>query len=559
MDTADIDIGKQQLTLLPEEVVHIKYPNPFSSHVGLSMIIALSLPVLIDKYGREYIVGFFLRGGNTSGIIETDTTNADQLLRFAKTLMQAFGGRRNMHADKILPKGTKWVGQGNTFEQIKLTEMLKENYGLFRAATGCTNTVLGQVENVNRATAFAEMQQFWKMTILPIQGIYCKGIMHSPLWERFGLDETNELCFDNSNIEWLNEFDVILDQDLKLVQTHSINERRIKLGAKPIERFGDKLYIELESTTKQSPLMFSFPQNQDVKSLPESTVVPVIDVVSEWKSLEKKLQEPTSQIEKEFTKEFGAWEGVVLSHINNKDAAEGMIKSRSESFASGFSELIIPTVMLAYENQLKRIKTKSFRAIQHKESPTDPESDRRARLDLLKDRAKALIQKKILAGQKESFLGYSKTAMDRVYKLIDDELAAGKSIDDVAYSVRQKFSEFYEGQARTIVGTEYSSAIAIGQQQFAEDLGTVAKKISKEWITMDDKWVREDHQALSGRKVYGESEKVNEALFSTEGDVDVDSGEDGNYLKYPKETGGDASMVVNCRCTIIHDVIEWKE
>ena len=236
--------GLPKMDLEPKEVVHVRLPNPFSPHVGLPMFIALMLPVLIEKYGMEFIVGFFLRGGQTAGIIETDTTDMDRLLRLAKTLMQAIGGRKNMHADKILPKGSSWKTNGHNFGEMRLMELMKHNIGHFRAATGCTNTVLGIAENVNRATALAELELFWKSTILPMQKLWCAAIKASPLWWRFGMSNEYDLAFDNSEVEWIDDFDRRLEQDGKLAPVMTVNERRERLGLKTIERLGDKFATE---------------------------------------------------------------------------------------------------------------------------------------------------------------------------------------------------------------------------------------------------------------------------------------------------------------------------
>lgn len=569
--------GTNGLTLLPDEVVHLRMPNPFSIHVGLSMLIALNLPVLIQKYGLEYIAGFFLRGGNTAGVIETSVRQADQLTRLAKSIMLAFGGRRNMHADKVLPEGAKWVGQGHTFSEIQLREMLKDNLAAFRAATGCTNVVLGMSESVTRATAYAEMQMFWKMTILPLQNIYCSGIMSSPLWRRFGFDDSWALCFDNSNVEWLDDFDLKLEQDVKLSETWTVNERRERLGKEAIVRFGDKLATELKPAAP-GPLGFSLSLGQGgaPASSAEAVAPQVEGQVEEsadvWESMELKIQEPEKGVDNAFHREFAVWETIVLANLGDKSAARKAIRKRAKDFSTRFAKSALPAALKAYEHQMETVVTdntvsgsamKAHRNAKGQITRVEKisEQDRRARLSTLRERAAEALKTEIFKSQLEHFYGYSDTRLDDVYGLIknvlsdgytlDDGTVLGTSLDDAAVAVRAKFGEFYEGQAKTIVRTEFGSAVSIGQQKFAQDLASVCSRMSKEWVTMGDEDVRDEHKKLGKSKpIEGPADKIPNEFFQLDG---------ADYLRFPRETTDDAGKVVNCRCSVRYRVVEWGE
>lgn len=534
------------LRLTPDEITHIKLTNPFSPHIGLSMIIATVLPVLIDKYGREYVVGFFLRGGNTSGIIETDKTDMTQLLKFQKTLMQALGGRKNMHSDKILPKGAVWKGQGNNFASMQLVEMLKDNLSNFRAATGCTNTVLGIADNINRATAFAEMEHFWISTILPLQKLYCEGIKNSSLWKRFGLDENWHLEFDNSKVVYLDDFERRLDQDSKLAATLTINERRARLGADPLEG-KDKLASELTQT--QTPFLnFSLPGQpaQPALAIDEPAIQIEAgngdDHLGKWKAEEEQIVDPGEPVVDFFSKEFKFWADVVIKNIDDKDAALKQIQSRKDRFAKALADKVKPFALRAYDNQLgQATDAKAVGAVVTKEN----EVDRKAKLDALRQRAKDVISGNILENAARSFEGYTDTAMIDAYSLISERLEAGDSIDAIASQIRQRFGETYAGQSNSIVRTEYGAAISIAQAQFGEDLSTVTKVMRKDWVTMGDEHTRATHLEAEGSPIEGDSKDIMDYAFP-------------NGLRYPRDPEGEAGEVINCRCTVRYVPVEWK-
>lgn len=646
--------GFSKADLPAELVTHIRLPNPFTPHSGLPVFIAVLLPILIEKFGREYVVGFFLRGGHTAGIVETDTTNADQLLRLARTIMQAIGGRRNMHADKILPKGAIWKSAGSSFSEMKLVEMLKDNAGHFRAATGCTNTVLGLVENVNRATAWAEMELFWKCTILPLQRLWCEGIMASPLWDRYGMREDWELQFDNSEVEYLDDFDRRLDQDAKLAAVATVNERRERLGMEKLTRLGDKIASELGAqvphvvgdtseggepkegdatpgeveaaanavTTPQVSLtgiqitaLMEVLARIASKQIPRETGVALIatafalsreaadalvgpvgtsffvdppappppfgggggdqdddedpppdppkggkdkekngpkpdahgaDALVRWKAAELELQEPDDAVRAVFRREFSHWQDIVLANIEDESAGREQIAGRSVAFAQNLAFAALPACMRAYEHQLENVTTKHFSGAVLKEA----ETNRRAKLTALKERARQVVQDRIFSNGKDTFLGYSRTAMDSIYGFIADELNQGRSMTDVAAQIRLRFAESYEayeGQAETIVRTEFGAAISIAQEKFGDDLATVAKTMEKHWVAMGDNFVRDSHaEAEAESPITGPSEEVMAEPF-------------GNGLRFPRESGAPPEECINCRCTQRFEVVEWSD
>lgn len=542
--------GGSSLTLDPEEVLHFMMPNPYTSYVGMSLLMAINLPVLIDKYGREFIVGFFLRGGHTAGIIQTDATSADQLTRLVKSIMQAIGGRRNAHADKVLPKGAVWSGSGANFNDIQLSALLKDNQTLFRAATGVTNTILGIADGVNRATAMAEMEHFWKMTILPTQYIYCAAIKQSSLWKRFGLDDRWEIRFDNRNVEYLDDFSRKLEDDPKLKPIATVNERRTRLGFEAIARLGDQFEVEMTPAPAASPFTFSLPQDalstKELEDVGESDNTNEMSDISRVKADLPKLQDPTGRSEAYFQREFARWEDITLANIKKLDKARKIISKRADSFAEGLSEILVKEMVRVYDFHIARLKkSKSYARV--KDDSTA--SDRASQIESLKERGIRVLKGTAFKNAKSSFLGYSETNMERIHSVIAEKLDEGMNLDDVSSIVKQEFGSFYEGQAKTIVRTEFSSAMADATYQFGKDLATISKKMRKTWITMDDSHTREDHKDLDQKEIVGDSEEVADIYFELNGS---------QYLRYPKDETGDAKAVVNCRCDLIWDVVQWE-
>jgi hypothetical protein len=207
---------------------------------------------------------------------------------------------------------------------------------------------------------------------------------------------------------------------------------------------------------------------------------------------------------------------------------------------------MVPGMVKIYEFNIRRMKrsksfTKSF-------VTKDETEDANARLDALLERGRRVLYGEVMADGKKRFEGYSMNNMKRIHAGIAKELESGKSFDDVAVYVRQSFGEFYTGQAKTIVRTEYASAMAKASYQFGRDLGTISKRTTKTWITMDDEFTRDDHIDLDQEQVSGKAEDVPNMYFKVGGK---------NYLRYPKDEAGSAKDVINCRCDLLWEVTDW--
>lgn len=555
-DDAVFEEKAKVLILKPEEVVHIRLPNPFSHHVGLSMLIASTLPVLIDRYGKEFVIGFFLRGGNMAGVLETDTQNPQQLLRLFKTLMQAFGSRRNMHTDKVLPQGTKWAASGQKFSEIQLIELLRETRREIMAALGVPPIEVSDTDSVNYANAKEQRLNFWEKTILPLQKIYASGLRDSILGSRFRLVPGQELAFDNSHVEVLSDFGKKLEEDVKLKGILPIGRRLERLGLDPI---GDDRDGKLESELGNlgfggggAPMTFSMVNPAAIaepKAL-ELATTPEVDELGSWKQVEKELQEHTPRVERSFLTEFGVHEDIILENLKDKDTARKKIHARAEKFATKFAESVYPEAMRAYDQQLSQVRnSKGFKVFQTKDS----EADRNAKLDALRQRQAEFIKGDIAGNQKTRFVGYTDTMMSRVYTEIERGYESGENDRDVAVRVRNLFEKFtqtsreaYPGQAMTIVRTEYQSALAKAQANFAQDLASVSKRMRKVWLSRIDDRTRDSHEALDSNSVEAKSSEIMDMPFA-------------NGLRYPKDPAtNDAAEVINCRCTIRYQVTEWE-
>lgn len=165
-----------------KNVILFKLPNPFTSVFGMSPFTAASRPILLDRNKGEYEMGFYLKGGTNTGVIETtEDITKSRMDRLMRTFEQAFTGKRNWWRTLFLPKGAKWVNTSLTMKDMDHLEGLKENRKTILAVLGIPGSKLGLVEDVNRATAETQDTYFWQETIQPLTKFIEAGYNNSYL------------------------------------------------------------------------------------------------------------------------------------------------------------------------------------------------------------------------------------------------------------------------------------------------------------------------------------------------------------------------------------------
>jgi HK97 family phage portal protein len=125
------------------------------------------------------------------------------------------------------------------------------------------------------------------------------------------------------------------------------------------------------------------------------------------------------------------------------------------------------------------------------------------------------------------------TTYEAIQAALNEGVAAGEGVDEIAARVRTVFAQANENRAATIARTEvvsaYNGAASLGAATLPADV--VA---AQEWIATRDGRTRSAHASVDGQVVpIG-------AAFEVGGDT----------LAYPGDPSGRAKNTVNCRCTV---------
>lgn len=144
----------------------------------------------------------------------------------------------------------------------------------------------------------------------------------------------------------------------------------------------------------------------------------------------------------------------------------------------------------------------------------------------------ASIREDALAEREGRAFAYmNETTIDRVYSTIEKGIDAGKTVQDIAIDLKEKFSDVKEIGARAmmIARTETLTAVSLGQAAAMADASKFIPDLQKMWISADDERTRESHRELHG-------------------DIVSYKDEFANGLQFPRDPSGPPEETIQCRC-----------
>ncbi|MCZ2340417.1 MAG: phage portal protein [Bacteroidales bacterium] len=133
----------------PNEIIHLKYPNPLDPHYGLSPLQANALTVDANTELLKSRYQTFLAGPRPGVVLQTDQMLTDQSVRrLEDTLTDKFAGRTNWHRPMVLEQGLKaspWTLTPAEMDYMNSAKMTRDEIlALFRVPPPIT----GLVENI---------------------------------------------------------------------------------------------------------------------------------------------------------------------------------------------------------------------------------------------------------------------------------------------------------------------------------------------------------------------------------------------------------------------------
>lgn len=223
-------VGSTQKTYSPEEILHIRLPNPNSLFLGKSTCSAIKSAINTDWYQSIYNENFYKNDASIGLALEFEKEMGDKVYnRLAGQLQAKYSGYESAGKNLILEGGkisrSAATPKEANFIQARLN-VRDETFGAF----GVSKAIMGYTDDVNRANAEAMNIGFLINTVIP----FAKNI--SDAFTRFVKINYDERLF----VE--NDFDLQKDSaehraDLDLMMKYKAmtkNELRESYGYGPI-------------------------------------------------------------------------------------------------------------------------------------------------------------------------------------------------------------------------------------------------------------------------------------------------------------------------------------
>ena len=502
-----------------DDIIHFKYPSPFSLYYGCPPMFAAAYDVDINRELKAHGVSFLANAAQPAGVLYTDERLGDKEYKRLRDMWNMrHKGSANAGKIAVLEAGLKYEKTGSNLAELQFSDTSRNVRDAILAIFGVPASQLGLVEDVNRANAEANEYVYQNGTVLP----KLKLIEEKLNEKMMPIYDVNLVCeFDNP---------VPMDKEFRLREQaehirsgySSIDDERIEDGKEP--------YATPE--TEMPLIPFSL--------MPAGSPKP--EPVDPYESEDDDSEEKSITLYETKAKRDRKWEVFIAmtapqeSHLGNamgrffahqrKTVMENLNKYRSYPVKAGVESNII--FNMNEENERLKNMVRAYIEEAVKSGVTLGYTELNNTIDF------TLMSPNILKAVEKRMGYFAENVNGNTADLLRDEISEairlGESIDKIADRVQGVFSYSERYRSVRIARTEVIGAANEGQLMAYVQEGVE----NKEWITARDERVRESHQ-IDGQ-VVGVTENFTLA--------------DGERLQMPGDRHASVGNIVNCRCAV---------
>jgi len=170
--------GKSQadgVPYLPQQVIHVKLPNPLDPldglGYGLSPVSPMARSADVDNQVTKYLKLFFEKGAMPPGLLKFDVPMTDvDVARARERWMEIYGGTDEMHKIAVLDQGGEYQRLGLSFDEMGFEVIDERSEARITGPFGVPPILIGTRIGLSRAT-YANYQEarkaFWEDTMAP--------------------------------------------------------------------------------------------------------------------------------------------------------------------------------------------------------------------------------------------------------------------------------------------------------------------------------------------------------------------------------------------------------
>lgn len=154
--------------LRPGEVIRIRMPDPLNIYRGMGAVQTILTDLEAGKFSAEWNRNFFVNSAEPGGIIEVDRRLDDEEFdELRERWSEQHKGVAAAHRVALIEQGMKWVDRNVSQRDMQFIESRVANRDIIREAFGVPKFVLGDVDDVNRASARESSVFFNQYLVVP--------------------------------------------------------------------------------------------------------------------------------------------------------------------------------------------------------------------------------------------------------------------------------------------------------------------------------------------------------------------------------------------------------
>ena len=158
----------EKVPLELDEVIRLIMPNPWDPYRGLGPVQSKLIDLDSAKYSALWNRNFFLNSATPGGIIEVDKNLDDnEFAKLRDRWREQHRGVSAAHRVAIIEQGMKWVERTYSMRDMQFAELRAVSRDVIREAFGVPKFALGDIDDVNRATAEASKAWFAEQLTIP--------------------------------------------------------------------------------------------------------------------------------------------------------------------------------------------------------------------------------------------------------------------------------------------------------------------------------------------------------------------------------------------------------
>jgi HK97 family phage portal protein len=547
----------------PEDIIHVKRPNPSSLFWGLSPFIPGRKSVLFNRYSLEYLNNYYQKGALPGLALEmAQDANEGLAIRLLRSFEQAFTGRSNQRRTLLLPKGVTSKQISTSLADQQLREYLETNKEDILALLKVPKHEVGlQAQGSLGSEEYkTALKNFWATTIIPTMG-FISGEFTRALKDELG--EGYSFQFFLENIDILQE-DKLTKATLAnaMKATHSVNEIRKELyELEPIEG-GDILQGTQQQQNPFFGLSLAPQETKDNKEQVE-IVAPIPEVIfnsadqmikanGDWfenhkRKINAATKEPIKSMTKSMIDLFADQAVEVIKSLDEISKHKALPPTRDDAIMK-----IVERDVYGFEKKWKKAYAEIFNETLDNgyslafDTPMTIEGTEQAQnsSDKIKKEMKAALDTR----SSYTFANTSRTTSDRIYQIIKDGFEKSKTGQQIALDITEMFAnpDKMMFRADRIARTETLTALSIGSGTAMNEAKKLVPDLKKMWISTEDQRTRGNPGGL-----YAESDADHWGLHGqvVSSEKKFKDPRNGEELDFPRDPSAGPSSTINCRCT----------